>query len=78
MSPRHNPTELSITQRFGKRLSTLRRKAGWSQQQMSDHVGMNRSFISDMERGARIPSIATAEVIALAFGITMSQLFKDI
>lgn len=40
-----------ICVRFGKRLKTLRKKRGWTQVYMAEHIGMDRSFISDLENG---------------------------
>jgi transcriptional regulator with XRE-family HTH domain len=41
----------NITVRFGKRLKELRNKKGWTQVQMADALGIDRSYISDMENG---------------------------
>jgi transcriptional regulator with XRE-family HTH domain len=41
---------LDITARFGLRLRQLREKQGWTQVVMAEKVGIDRSYISDMER----------------------------
>ena len=42
---------------------------------MAEHVGMDRSFISDLENGKKEICIRNLEVVASAFGLTISQLF---
>jgi len=41
---------------------------------MAEHGGMDRSFISDLENGKKEICIRNLEVLALAFGVTISQL----
>ncbi len=64
----------NITVRFGKRLRKLRKEKGWTQVQMADAFGIDRSYISDMERGKKNVGLPTMEVIAIGFGITLSKL----
>ena len=63
-----------ICLRLGKRLRTLRKQQGWTQVYMAEHGGMDRSFISDLENGKKEICIRNLEVLALAFGVTISQL----
>jgi transcriptional regulator with XRE-family HTH domain len=60
--------------RFGKRLQSLRKQRGWTQVYMAEHAGIDRSFISDLENGKKEICIRNLEVIASAFGISLSQL----
>lgn len=62
--------------RFGKRIRTLRKKKGWTQVYMAEHVGIDRSFISDLENGKKEICIRNLEVIARAFGISPAQLLS--
>lgn len=41
---------------------------------MAEHVGIDRSFISDLENGKKEICIRNLEVIATAFDMTISQL----
>lgn len=43
---------------------------------MAKHVGMDRSFISDPENGRKEVSIRNLELLATAFGMTVSKLSK--
>jgi transcriptional regulator with XRE-family HTH domain len=41
---------------------------------MAEHVGIDRSFISDLENGKKGICIRNLEVVATAFDMTVSQL----
>lgn len=62
---------------FGKRVRELREKAGFSQGPFADRCGLDRSYLSGLERGKHSPSIDVALVIAYGLGVTMSRLFED-
>jgi len=68
----------NITRRFGKRLRTLRKARGWTQVQMADALGIDRSYISDMERGKKNVCLPILEVIAQGFGISIARLLSRI
>lgn len=42
---------------------------------MAEKIGLDRSFLADIERGKRNVSILNLELIAHGFEITLSQLF---
>lgn len=66
----------NITVRFGKRLQELRRAHGWTQVEMADTLGIDRSYISDMERGKLNVCLPTLEVIAKGFNTTIVDILK--
>jgi len=68
----------NITARFGKRLRQLRERQGWTQVVMAEKVGIDRSYISDMERGKKNVCLPTLETLSQAFGVTISQLLKGL
>ena len=63
-----------ICVRLGNRLRTLRKQRGWTQVYMAEHVGIDRSFISDLENGKKEICIRNLEVLARAFELSVSQL----
>lgn len=63
-----------IRVRFGKRVKELRRKHGWTQVEFAEKLGLDRSYIADIERGNRNVSLLNIEVIANGFGLSPSQL----
>lgn len=43
---------------------------------MAEKIGLDRSFIADVERGKRNISILNLEIVAKGFKITLSQLLS--
>jgi DNA-binding XRE family transcriptional regulator len=62
--------------RFGKRLRALRKKNQWTQVYMAEYVGMDRSFISDLENGKKEICIRNLELLATTFDMTISKLMS--
>jgi transcriptional regulator with XRE-family HTH domain len=63
---------------MGRRLRNLREKRGWTQTYLSVHLGMDRSYLSDLERGKREACVRALEVIALGFGMSISQFMRGL
>jgi len=64
--------------RFGKRIRALRKERGWTQIDLAVHTGVGRVFISDVERGKKEPCVRTIEILAMAFDLTIAQLFRTV
>lgn len=64
-----------ITVRFGQRVKTLRLQAGLSQEAFADKCGLDRTYISGIERGVRNPTLEVIGVIADGLGIELKDLF---
>lgn len=62
--------------RLGSRVRNLRRQQGWTQVVMAERVGLDRSFIADVERGKRNISIRNLDLIAKGFKISLSKLLS--
>jgi DNA-binding XRE family transcriptional regulator len=67
-----------VSSRFGVRLRELRRERNLTQLRMANDFGIDRSFISDVERGRKSISLPMLEVIALGMKLTLSELLRDI
>jgi transcriptional regulator with XRE-family HTH domain len=63
---------------LGKRMRNLREKEGFSQEAFADHCGLHRTAISLIERGKRVPSLTTLLTISSGFGISLSELLRDV
>jgi transcriptional regulator with XRE-family HTH domain len=63
---------------LGKRMRNLREKQGFSQEAFADHCGLHRTAISLIERGKRVPSLTTLLTISSGFGISLSELLRDV
>lgn len=64
-----------IRVRFGQRLRSLRQRRGWTQVELAERVGLDRSYFADIERGHRNVSLVNVELIAIGFGLTLARLF---
>jgi len=60
---------------FGQRIRQLRVSKGISQEDFAEMAELHRTYISDVERGERNVSIATAYRIAQALGVDLKDLF---
>lgn len=69
---------MNILIQLGMRIRYLRKQKGMSQLDLSLEAGVNKNYISDLERGSRNPSITLLEKIARALDIDLSTLFKGI
>ncbi len=63
---------------LGKRMRELRAKQSFSQEAFADHCGLNRTAMSLIERGKRVPSLRTLLTISSGFGITLSELLRGV
>ena len=45
---------------------------------MAEHVGMDRSFISDLENGKKEICIRNLELLATTFGMTIGKLMSGL
>ncbi|MFM7457314.1 MAG: helix-turn-helix domain-containing protein [bacterium] len=61
---------------FGQVLKELRSGNNLSQEKLSEITGLDRTYISMLERGIRQPSLSTLSQIADAFKIKTSELIK--
>lgn len=57
-------------------MQELRKQHGWTQVQMADALGIDRSYISDMERGKLNVCLPTLEVIAQGFKTTIVDILQ--
>jgi|NGEPerStandDraft_6_1074524.scaffolds.fasta_scaffold50539_2 transcriptional regulator with XRE-family HTH domain len=69
---------MDIGSRFGQRLRGLRHTHGMTQIDLAVMLGMDRSYISEVERGKKGISLVSLEIIALGFHVPLSDLFRDI
>lgn len=67
-----------IEQQLGMRIVYLRRQLGWSQEDLALEAGINKNYLSDLERGRRNPTLRVLEKIAIALGIDVSELTKGL
>src|SRR5207253_1686344 len=70
--------DADIAVRFGARLRELRQTKGLSQEAFAAACGLDRTYISGIERGKRNVSLRNIEVLANALGMSISVLMKGL
>ena len=62
------------SQHFGDVIRQLRKSRGWSQERLAADASVNRSYMGEIERAHAIPTLATAERLAQALDVRLSEL----
>ncbi|WP_340616572.1 helix-turn-helix domain-containing protein [Xenorhabdus entomophaga] len=68
-------TSNNIRSLFGQRIRYLRKEAGMSQEAFADKCGLDRTYVSGIERGVRNPTLEIIYVIANGLQIELNDLF---
>jgi transcriptional regulator with XRE-family HTH domain len=68
---------INIQKRFGQRMRALRVAKGLSQEEFAANCGLDRTYISGVERGKRNISLKNIEVVAQSLGVKISELFEE-
>ncbi len=55
-------------------LRRLRQESGWSQEEFAYKADLHRTYISDLERGTRNPSVLILEKLGKALGVPPGRL----
>ncbi|HGV9316070.1 TPA: helix-turn-helix domain-containing protein [Enterobacter hormaechei] len=69
-----NPS--SIQAQFGAHLKKLRLQSGLSQEAFADKCGLDRTYVSGIERGVRNPTLEVLNVLAQGLEIEIKNLFE--
>lgn len=69
---------MKAQEQLGMRIKFLRNQRKWSQEDLAFAANINKNYISDLENGRRNPSLDILERIAIAFGITLADLFRGV
>lgn len=67
-----------VRARFGKRLRERRTAQGLSQEEFAHAAGLDRTYISGIERGLRNVSLRNIELIARTLGTSISDLTEGL
>jgi transcriptional regulator with XRE-family HTH domain len=57
---------VDIRQRLAANLRRARQQKGWTQEQLAFEADIHRTYISDLERGSRNPTITVVDRLAKA------------
>ncbi|MBS1812180.1 MAG: helix-turn-helix transcriptional regulator [Acidobacteria bacterium] len=67
---------MTITESLGLALRQCREQLRISQEELAHRAGLDRTYISGIERGRRNPSLLTIERIAKTLGVEVEVLFQ--
>jgi transcriptional regulator with XRE-family HTH domain len=67
-----------IRERFGFAIKARREELGVTQEELADRSGINRTYLSDVERGYRNICLLNIERVASALSVPLSELFKEV
>ena len=70
--------EEKVLARFGSRLKALREEKKISQEKFALSIGMDRTYYASVENGKRNIALENISRIAAGFGISLSELFKNV
>ncbi|MBA3243358.1 MAG: helix-turn-helix transcriptional regulator [Acidobacteria bacterium] len=68
-------TKQSIKVRFGLAIKKRRHEMGIAQEALAERAGLHRTYVADIERGARNVSLENIEKLATALQTSISDLF---
>jgi transcriptional regulator with XRE-family HTH domain len=70
-------SETHVLRHLAGRIKALRRAKDWSQERLAERAAIQRSYLADLERGGRNPSVRTLVKIANALGVPASALLEE-
>jgi transcriptional regulator with XRE-family HTH domain len=65
---------MDVRKQLGLNVRRLREAAGYSQEAFADVAHIHRTYVSDVERGRRNPTILVIEKLAAALGVSPGAL----
>ena len=72
--PRRDPLLTAL----GRRVRALRETQGLTEEQLGEIADLDQTYISDIERGERNPSVLIVGQLAKAFRLSLAELFTGV
>lgn len=69
---------MSLQSYFGAAIRRYREQRGMSQEEFAEQAGLDRTYISGIERGRRNPSLLSIQRLATALEIRLDTLFAAV
>lgn len=63
---------------LGENIRTHRRNMGWSQEKLAEKSDLHHNYIGDIERGEENVSVDALRRIAVALGVRLTDLVRDV
>jgi transcriptional regulator with XRE-family HTH domain len=67
-----------ICEQFGSNLRRIRRKCGYTQEELAHRVGMDVSYLSELENGKKEPCLRKIKELSQALAVPVSRLLHGI
>ena len=67
-----------ICEQFGERLRQIRRKQKVTQEELAHRVGMDVSYLSELENGRKEPCLRKMKEIAQGLEISLTELLRGL
>jgi len=77
-SPFPVPKPVTLAVALGRRVKECRHRAGKSQEEVAFEAGIDRTYISAVERGAANPSVEALANICHVLDVTLAELFQPL
>ena len=65
---------MDVRQRLAANMKRLRKERGWSQEALADEAGLDRTYISGIERRVKNPTITVVDRVAKALNCRLGDL----
>lgn len=65
---------MDVRDRLAANMKRLRKERGWSQEALADAAGLDRTYVSGIERKVKNPTITVVCRIAVALGCQLGDL----
>jgi transcriptional regulator with XRE-family HTH domain len=69
---------MDVRKRLGANVRRLRKETGLSQESFANEFGVDRTYVSGIERGVRNPTVSIVARLADALGVDVQDLFDPI
>ena len=68
---------MEVLQRLGQNIRRLRRAKGLGQEKFALQFGIDRTYVSGIERGVRNPTVTVVQRFADALEVPIAELFAE-
>ena len=71
-------TERQALKTFGKRVRTLRKGRGWTQEELAEAADLHENYVSRLETGEQEPGLFVVLRLCAAFEVTAGELLQSL
>lgn len=64
--------------RFGLEVRRIRKAKNWTQEELADACGLDRTYVGGIERGERNIALINIHKLATALGVSPAEFFLEI